>query len=564
MDTPFSPIDVEAFEIAENHCDLGRDLHLFLVYVREREVKRSHRQNSLSKGDAGRLAKLMSDPSGPGEVKGQGYASWVDYVDSLALKLGFVSYDTEGIYQGYTSTEPSYPDNYIRYKRGAHDKFLSSSLQEQERRIADTLLDSYSYNGNEFFQRTPFSILDAFDQHGCGIGVLPGLDFSKARRFLFQVLQAGEAGAWYSTDALIRYLKARHPFFLIPRNPKIEKSYGRPGRYGNFHENRGKRWDNKTDISEALADAFERVEGRFVEHFLEGIPLTLGYVDVAYGEEREAGLFPSLGRLRAFRIRPRLLRFMAGEISPPRVTVQPNFEIHVESEAYPARLLDTLRGLAEVVTEDTVTILKLQKKKVAARLAEDASLDVVVLLRGLSQRGLPRNVVTELEEWGGHAEAFTLYTGFGLLEGDSDLAVAEEAVVERISPTLCIVSGPGELFTRLEEAELAPLSIRHGKDVLRPLPKSACSVFPKVSERPPKPERRKASLKRRVRVSLEFPSDELLETFREGLAQARCALEVDRPGRTISFPKSCEGQVRAIVKGLKDEYQIRFEELDGL
>jgi len=561
-DIELTPIDVVGLDVRENPGDLRRDLHVFVRYVREREVKRSHRQNTLSKADAGRLAKLMSDPLGPDQVKEQDHSTWLEYVDELCLKMGFITYDTKGVYQGYTSYEPSYPDNYIQYRPDAYTKFLDLSLQEQEQRILDTLIESYGYGSNEFFPRSPLGILDSFDSHGCAVGVLPGLDFARTRGFLLQLLQGCNSGVWYDTGSLIRHLKARHPFFLIPKKPKIERRDTGQGRYGNFCEHRGERWSSRTEIAEDAPDAFERVEGRFVERFLEGIPLTLGYVDVAYGEAKETTLFPALGRLRAFRIRPQFLRFMQGEIPPPRVTIQPNFEIHVESGAYAARLLDTLAPLANLVAEDTVTILKLQKKRVAARLVEDPGLDVVALLQGLSQKPLPPNVVTELEEWTGHSEVFTLYKGFGLLEGDVGMPAVDEATVERISPALRIVSRPRDLFEHLEQAERVPLFVRHGKQKLQPLSQSVSTAFPKVSTRP-KPKARKVNLKRELRVTLHFPSTELLEIFRKGLAQARCALEVDRRRRTISFPKSCDGHVKAIVKRIKNDYQIRLDDVEG-
>ncbi len=51
------PIDVSALEVVSNPCNLGRDLHVFARYAREREVKRSHRQNTLSKADVGRIIR---------------------------------------------------------------------------------------------------------------------------------------------------------------------------------------------------------------------------------------------------------------------------------------------------------------------------------------------------------------------------------------------------------------------------------------------------------------------------------------------------------------------------
>ena len=154
-DVGLTPVDGAKLDVTENPCDLRRDVHIFVRYVREREVKRSHRQNTLSKADAARLAKLMSDPHGPVDVKEQGHSAWIDYVDELCLNMGFVTYDTEGVYQGYTSSELSYPDNYVQYRPDAYTEFLDLSLQDQEQRILDALVGSYGYGRNEFFPRSP-------------------------------------------------------------------------------------------------------------------------------------------------------------------------------------------------------------------------------------------------------------------------------------------------------------------------------------------------------------------------------------------------------------------------
>ena len=87
--------------------DLRRDLHVFVDYVRARAVKRSHRGNMLGKADAKRLARVMSDPDAVGEVDAEGSSRWIDFIDDIALELGFVHYDTEGQYAGDTSQERS-------------------------------------------------------------------------------------------------------------------------------------------------------------------------------------------------------------------------------------------------------------------------------------------------------------------------------------------------------------------------------------------------------------------------------------------------------------------------
>ena len=44
-------IDVAPLDVVTAVPDLRRDLHVFVDYVRAREVKRSHRGNALSKAD---------------------------------------------------------------------------------------------------------------------------------------------------------------------------------------------------------------------------------------------------------------------------------------------------------------------------------------------------------------------------------------------------------------------------------------------------------------------------------------------------------------------------------
>jgi hypothetical protein len=63
------------------------------------------------------------------------------------------------------------------------------------------------------------------------------------------------------------------------------------GRYGNFHESK-EAWGHEIDIRERDPDSFERVEGRYVERFLEGIPLVLRYVDVAYARKPPGQFIP--------------------------------------------------------------------------------------------------------------------------------------------------------------------------------------------------------------------------------------------------------------------------------
>jgi len=556
-------VEVSHLDIFSNPRDARRDVPIYLRYMQEREVKRLYRSNALPKPDALRLAKLMSDPEAEAEVREQGQAGWLNYVDWLAWKLGLVSYDAEGSYAGYSSAERTYPDNYVLFNPEKCRAFTQSPLADQERLWLNTLLAEREGCRSEFFAAGVLGRLGSFSSWGCATGVVPHLDFPKVRRFLLELLAACPVGVWYSTASLIQYLKAKHPFFLIPQKPRYKDSWGKQQkRYVNFHESK-QQWGYEIEILEHEADAFERVEGRYVERFLEGLPLILGYVEVAYTKQPYHGLHPSLNQLQAFRVNGRLRRALQGDIPPPKVTVQPNFEIYVESEFYPANVLAQLLPLTEVMAEGVSTILKLQKEKVAAQAAQDETLDVVRLLAALSGQELPRNVARELHEWVAHSEKFTLYQGFALLEGDERLPLADPFTVERITPTLRLVHSPEELLAQLEQAELVPLRVNHPEDALQPLPARARTVFPIEGEtaRPKPKEKEGLTLFRQTMISLRFPSSDTLEMFRKALLDARCPVEVDKERLTLTFLKHYEPHVMKVMQALAEVYLVRVEEV---
>jgi len=477
--------------------------------------------------------------------------------------MEFVSYDTKGTYRGYSSTEPSFPDNVIGFNADAYRNFLALPLAAQERRLLDTLVSDYGSSFNEFYTLSIHGRLDRFPTWGSAIGVMRGLNFATIRRFLLDLLQGCEPGTWYSTAELVAYLKANHPFFLIPRQLEINKqSKTIEKRYGNFYEN--EHLYNRNPIPDDAPDGFERVEGRYVERFLEGLPLTLGYVDVAYGSRTESSATPSRGMLRAFRINERFLQAMRGDIPQPKVTIQPNFEIYIESAFYPAYLVNRLAPLADVIREDTTTILKLHKQKVAAQLAANAGLDVIALLRNLSGQELPQNVSVELQEWAGHADVFTLYDGFGLVESVDEHAAADPVTIETIGGSIRLVRHPDTLFARLMDSGTIAMRIRHADTAWEDLPAKAHTIFPRkmaAAQVPKKKTKQEVTVKRATLIALSIPDDGLFEVFRKALLDARCVLDVDKEKRMLTLSGKDEAQVKGLIKRLSGEYVIRLEDL---
>ena len=564
-DPNLTPANIDKLSVFSNQYDLRHDLHAYVEYVQDRDVKRLHRSNELNRSDSKRLAKLMSNSSVIEEVEQNGYSEWINYIDILAYVFEFVKYDTEGIYVGYTSSEPSFPDNYIDIDAEKYKKFIDLPLIEQEQKLLVLLVNHYLDDKNEFYNTSALGRLSGFSTRGSATGIMPDLDFARARRFLLEVLQSCTPGVWYTTSSLIQYLKEYHPYFLIPKKPKFQYKYEeKKGRYGNFRE--GKRWDEEIEILESDADAFERVEGRFVERFLEGLPLILGYIEVAYSKTEHKGYLPEINQLQAFRVNDKFLHVMSGKIIEPKVTVQPNFEVHVESELYPVRIITELTKLADVVTKDKASILKLQKKKVLTQLSIREDLDVIRLLEKLSTQKLPQNVRIELDEWIGASEAFTLYEMAVLFEGDKDLPEIDQFTIERISPAMRIVHSPGRLFTHLEQKELIPLHIKHRSSTLTLLPDGVRTVFHKcdlsVSKVKAKAKTKNAvTIKREVRITFHFPAKELMEEFRKGLIVARCPVAADWSKLTLSFASQYEPEVKKVSKALKQDYTIKFKDI---
>jgi len=563
-------VAIESLEVFSNSFDVRRDLHSFVCYVRDRQIKRSYRENSLPKGDVQRLLKMLSDSGARERLDEESREAWLTRVDALALALGFVLYNTKGTYAGYSSREESFPDNHIRFNAEGYKRFLALPLIEQEEAILAALVGAYSHGNNEFFVHGPLGSLDRFNSWGCGTGVLPGIDFPKVRRTLLEILSHCRPSTWYETVSLVRHMKEQNPWFLIPEKPGYKYQTDRKaGRYGNFHESK-ERWGHEIKITEQDPDAFERVEGRYIERFLEGIPLQLGYVEVAYGESTSRVPYPSLNRLRAFRVTETFPRIARREIRPPKVTVQPDFSIHIESELYPVSVMEKLAPLADTAAIDKVSIHKLNRKKVAALLASDGSLDVVKLLTGLSGTSLPQNVRAEIEEWAGHSEAFTVYEGFGLWEGKADVVEAKTFCVRDIAPGearrpfLRIVRSPLALFEALEQAELAPVLARHGTSALVRMPEGTISVFRSRSRRPASAWEKKApvNVSRAMTVSLFFPTETLVEECRKAMIQAGCPIEVEPSRKMLSYAVCHSALAEAGLKILGKKYDLKIQEVE--
>ena len=568
----FTNIDSKPLEEISNTRDILRDLFVYLDYARQHSIKRMTRTNAIPRSDLVRLAKLLDlePPEKDDWMVARPY--WITFLDRLALRMNLVSYDVKGEYRGYSSADTSFIDNYVVINEAQLYKFFELTPVEQEKGILDALnraKSNHSYDDasfNEFFHYGPFGFLDTFDGWGSGTGIMPLLNFPEIRLFLLGILKICPTGQWLSTQSLIAYLKANHPHFLIPDTISKTDRWGKPmGRYDNFHE--GSQYEARDKMIPVDApDAFERVEGRYVERFLEYIPFTMSLVDLAYSREQTKGIIPSLGYLKAMRINERFVSLMGGESVLPKVTIQPNFDVIIESNFYPARVLSQVATLGERMSNNNsghgayVGIFQLKKTAVAATLAKQPDLDIPAMLKKLSGRDLPPNVQIELEEWADHADQFTLYEGFSLLETNDLPVEVEKFRSEKISPSLNLVRSPDKVFLILENRQQIPLWARHFEHDFALLPEDATSLFPREIPETNDPKvARPVKINKVVTISYKFPAKESFDAFRKTLAELRCPFLVEIENNIIRIQTRDQGKFDEAVKQLEDDFIFEIE-----
>ena len=569
---PLTPIDVKGLRFFSNPRDVLRDLFVYIDYAGQRNIKRMTRTNEIPRSDQQRMAKLLGDlpfDSGPGEIDA---SQWIDLIDHLAYGLHLANYDIKGEYRGESSSEPSFIDNYITINQANLRRFLEFNPIEQEKKILEVLkasrrLSVYQYRDEEqleFFQTGVLGELDSFSTRGSATGVLPSLHFGEIRQFLLELLLQCSPGVYYSTASLVQYLKINHPYFLIPKIIKPDRWGTISGRYDNFYEAKDQQSYGIDTVKADAPDAFERVEGRYVERFLENIPLIMRFVDVAYDPAPYKGRFPTLGLLKAFRVNELFPRLMSAVNNPPRVTIQPNFDVIVEADFYPANIIRQVGGLGEQVSNPSnssayVGIFQLKKTRVAEECVRQPSLDVIKLLKELSGRDLPGNVQTELEEWSGHADQFILYEGFAVLESMDEIPQADKFTLERIAPNLRLVGNPKALYQSLEAEGCVPLRVYHFQDGFQLLAETMTSLFPKETQEDEREAVTQIKIKRNISFTVNFPDEASFDTFRKMLAELRCPFQSDSRLRSITFDQKNQSKFDEAVQELANVYAVVIE-----
>ncbi len=565
-------IDVQHLDIKTNLNDIRRDLFLFMQYCLAHEIKRSVYGNMLSKSEYKRIAKKLRRPELMEDYDKDMGLQWIDFIDELALALRWIEYDTEGEYQGYSSRRPAFQNNYIEVKENNFNRFLKLSALEQEKYLYRHFKESYGSHNVLMSSGTTYSVLDRFEGWGSATGVLPTLDFSKSKAILLEILTTLAPNTWYATADLIQLMKEKHLWFLIPKKVYVEEHAGwrKPKkkvlypRYYNFME--GSRYDGGSTriedrhIREDDPKGFEKVEGRFIERFLESYLYTLGYVSIGMSKDPYSGKKPVMGTLVAFKLSDTFFHVLKNEPLSVKVSVQPNFEIYIDAPIYPIATLNALDPLVKVVKEDRQIILKLEKQYVLNYLVDNPDFKITQFLTDLSDTPIPQNVLMEMREWSERTDVFTLYQGFGLYEGLKKQPLADIHTEVSISPTLRLVRRPTLLYDKLQKTEAVPIWIQHQEKKFQTLPKQAKSIFPSQKiVKSKKATKQKIAIERKEMLTYTIANKAFYETLLAALLKARFVMEFNKEKRTISFLKSEETNMKQLLNDFKENYQISIK-----
>jgi hypothetical protein len=469
-----SEIIEKEYIIERNDTFIRKDLYQFMNFIYYNEIKRTHRDNTIPKGAAKKLAKILSLKDEMDFVESHGYGYWSDFISRLARGMKLVHFNTEGEYMGYSSRERSYPENYISLSEMEWKNYLALRDIEKEMALIKGL---YGITENEFYHKSTLMNTEKFSTSGSDGGAASKMKLSEVRNNLLDILYRLKPGVWYSITDMVRYLKEKY-FNLIINHNKTEdfeftyfKLYGlnkklsdktyklvkeklgdkkfshdhliktlknfklkneeieiilnyaedkqnsiKINTYKYFYEDP---WKRDKEIQDMETDSFERVEGRYVPFFLEEIPFIMGFVELAY-HKTVSDLYPQpYGNMRAFRLTPKFFNVYGKNplYNEVKVLVQANHEIVVEYHGYAEKEIDFLERYGKLKKDDAVLIFQLEKKYISDRVAAGEDIEKIIQdLKDISSVPLPENIITEMESWGSYGEKITLYRDYSLLE----------------------------------------------------------------------------------------------------------------------------------------------------
>ena len=481
--------------------NVRRDLMLFIDYVKQRGLKRAHRDNSIPKMDIKRLFKILKVPEVLKDTELE-EGTWSHFICNLARDLGLLNYDVVGVYAGYTSYSESYPDNHIKLNNANIKHYIESPSSAKEKAILNALIKN---NGNEFHYGAKLGSRLRFDTRGSRVNAASKMNLPHIRTQLLKICATHEVDKPILMKDFVKKIHDEYPHLILDealskrefkerelaQKKRIETRWLGKGErkeekliwnlYDSFYESgRGPETSSLVEISGAEKDSFERVEGRYLSYFLEGIPQLAQLVHLEYTEDYDSEIRPwPFDFLKSFTITKKL-QSLYGESSfdldHVKVTITPDYKIFLEATLYPDRELGMLEPFADIISsEQYVTILALNQHKTIDFQAKNPKHPTVSQVLTELSENMPKNIAKELEQWSASADKFIVYDNIGLLEFDPTCKTKADALEQLASNTIdsgnkafTLVKYPKEVFNILEGSLNFPQMVKHkGNVVLR-------------------------------------------------------------------------------------------------
>jgi len=572
--------------LSPDDFNVRRDLFAFMEYVAKRGIQRSHRANEIPPGDRKRLTKILGVPRLLLDTE-EDLGTWAEWICALARQMGFVSYDIKGQYLGYSSQEPSFPENHIEIDRAGWETFLALPSSAKERKIVAVLV---KHNKNEFYEPSLLGTQGRFDGSGSAVGAASRMNLPHVRKRLLEILGTYTPGQPVPFGDFVGRIRSEEPNLIIDHLRKPEKPDAPlPNRKGAFvppvdarpprpvyeylheiamNEEKGiwhQDWSKRKEIGAHEPNSFMRVEGRYLAYFLEEIPLLMHFVRLEYGkDETSSRISPPLPDfIHSFTVSDKLASVLNPNdthLDRVNVTITPDFKVIVDAPLYPDRELAVLAPYTEIKSADKhITILTLGRNKTVETLtANPKTKPISHALRELVST-IPQNVAADILEWTNHAEKLAVYENAGLLEIRDDrpeayratLTALGAAINRTISPKIYLLENPEKVYRRLEQLEQVPGRIPHRDQHLHEslLNRAGGAKTRTPIIRPTAEERQKISLAESSLLGFKSDNVDFLRGLLAHLKEAGVVpVFFDESEGMIAVPYTARPRVNAFIK----------------
>lgn len=440
---------IESFSSAS----IRRDIYSFARYLINKPIQLTSRDSLIPVPVLRKLNECMTFKE---EITG--YASewsdkatdplWIPFIYKILSNLELVRESAAT----RNSMDSEYEGNEIRLNKSNWENYLNLSSIEKERKILDVLC---RITESEFYHPPVYKKIEyreRFSRSGCALNAQQYVSYYHLRKALLAILGALESEKWHDTESFIDSIKTSHPNLILDHRRKIENRAN--NFYYCFNEYTGKGYE-EIEINDKHPDAYSLVEGRYIEYFLETIPFMMDLIDIA--RVKQKGNMPPCGQITHFKLTEHGRKILSpnAEAEHPNIRILPTFEIFMPHEDFDEKTFLRLENYAEVLSDDRVYHMKIEKKKILKCLEKQEKLsDIISFFKSIAgEDSFPDNVCLELESYGQHAEKIKKRPETSVLEvPDKDAANIIESlyssfIEKRLDETHFLLkckSGPDE------------------------------------------------------------------------------------------------------------------------